>query len=121
MKITPEKSIVKEWIALLKEGRLSDNHKKLWKKIYEEVAVPERSRVSVNTYKIAKLAKDGDNVVVPGKILGNAHIKHKITITALEYSESARAAIGNSECKIMDIKELYNSIKGKKAKINIIV
>ncbi|MCL5423837.1 MAG: 50S ribosomal protein L18e [Candidatus Marsarchaeota archaeon] len=121
MKITPEKSVVKEWLTLLKEGKVSDSHKKLWRKIYDEIAVPERSRISVNTYKIAKLAKPGDNVIVPGKVLGNAHINHKITITALEYSESARAAIKGSECKILDINEFYNSIKGKKAKVNIIV
>ena len=121
MKITPEKSVVKEWLALLKEGKVSESHKKLWKKLYDEIAVPERSRISVNTYKIAKLAKTGDNIIVPGKVLGNAHIKHKVTITALEYSESAKMAITKSDCKIMDIKEFYNSIKDKKAKVNIIV
>ena len=51
--------------------------------------VPARSRKTVNLYKINKYSEEGDNIIVPGKVLGEGQMDHKINITAMEYSARA--------------------------------
>jgi len=46
-------------------------------------------RPSVNVGKISRLTKEGDLVLVPGKVLGGGIISHKITIGAYSFSEMA--------------------------------
>lgn len=121
MKITPEKNNVKEWLALLEDGSKSGLHKNLWKKVYSNVAVPSRSRASVNLYKLRKYVKESEYVIVPGKVLGDIKVNKKFTITALEYSTQAKKSLQGAGCTILSINELYNLIKDKKARVNIIV
>ena len=111
MKINAEKSIVKEWLGTLNEAAKGKHYPKLWKRVYGLVAVPTRRRHSVNLSKLDRNTKTGDNVVVPGKVLSSGAIKHKINISAMEYSESALKSLREADCKILSIKEMLNSEK----------
>jgi len=46
-------------------------------------------------------------VIVPGKVLGDGEMDHKITIAALSFSQQAREKL--KECKIVSIEELAKS------------
>ncbi|MCL5102283.1 MAG: 50S ribosomal protein L18e [Candidatus Marsarchaeota archaeon] len=106
MKITPERNDIRETIAMLKEMSKGENAKPIAKKLYELLAVPRRQRTSVNLYKIAKYTKDGDNVIVPGKVLSKGVLDHKVNIAALEFSESAMEAISRNGSATSSIKEM---------------
>lgn len=111
MKITPEKSIVKEWLSVLSTASKGEHYPKLWKRVYRLVEVPARRRPEVNLSKIASNTKAGDNVIVPGKVLSNGAINHKVTIAAMEYSASALKMLKESDCKVVNLKEMISADK----------
>ncbi len=47
----------------------------------------------MNIGKISRLTKEGNVVLVPGKVLGGGVITHKITIGAYSFSEKASLKI----------------------------
>ncbi len=108
MKVTPERNDIKEIIGILAEKSKGENGMPLAKRLYKLVAVPKRSRVNVNIYKVNLYSKDGDNVIVPGKVLSTGKMAHKVSIAALEFSESAMESLEESGCKVIGIKDMLN-------------
>ncbi len=108
-KINVEKASVKEWMEALSAASRKEHYPKLWKRVHSLVAVPARRRASVNLYKIGKYTKEGDNVIVPGKVLSTGDIDHKITIAAIEFSEPALKSLKEANCKIVNIKDMIAS------------
>ncbi len=106
MKINVERNDVKEWLDLLSSAYTSDKSPKLWKRVHTLLAVPARRRTSVNLYKINKYSKEGDNIVVPGKVLSVGMMDHKINIAALEYSKKAADLLASAGCRMLDIREM---------------
>ena len=74
---TPE---LVETIALLRKQK-----KEIWYAIASTLARPRRKKVSVSLTKISKLTKQGDYVVVPGKVLAG-DIEHSIHLSAFSFS-----------------------------------
>ncbi len=60
--------------------------------VFKEIASilkgARRSRPEANLAHLNRIVKDGDVVVVPGKVLGSGELKHKIVLAALDWSES---------------------------------
>ncbi len=71
------------------------NNSGFWKKVVLELQKPRRNKRVVNIYKIQKLAKQGDVIVVPGKVLGTGDLSLKITIAAESFSKSALEKINS--------------------------
>lgn len=113
MKINVEKSSIKEWLNLLSEASRGKHYPKLWKRVHGMVAVTERRRHEVNLSKLERYTKEGDNVIVPGKILSKGELTHKVRIAAIEYSAPALKSLRESDCKIVSLKEMLNSEKIK--------
>ena len=67
---------------------------------------PRRNQVEVNIYRINKKTKQNDVIVIPGKILANGVLDHKLTIACLNYSQSAKKKIDASGSKLLTIEEL---------------
>ena len=109
MRLNVEKSSVKEWMDALSAASRKEHYPKLWKRVHSLVAVPARRRASVNLYKIGKYTKEGDNVVVPGKVLSNGEINHKVNIAAIEFSAPALKSLKEANCKIVGIREMLGS------------
>ena len=65
----------------------------IWRRVAEELARPTRKRREVNVGEIEKHARDGDVVVVPGKVLGRGRITKKVTVVAWSFSASAARKI----------------------------
>jgi large subunit ribosomal protein L18e len=90
---------------------------KLWKRIALDLERPSRIRRMVNVYKINHYAKDGDVILVPGKVCGDGELTKKITVAAYQFSESARAKIAKNG-KVVSIPELMKAHpKGQKVRI----
>lgn len=111
MKINVEKSNIKEWLNTLSAASKGQHYPKLWKRVYRLVGVPTRRRVEVNISKIELNTQDGDHVIVPGKVLSNGEMSHKVTIAAIEYSGPALKMLKDANCKIITIKEMINAEK----------
>ncbi|BBL45391.1 50S ribosomal protein L18e [Nanobdella aerobiophila] len=79
-----------------------------------------RKRVEVNLGKLQKYAKDGDTVVIPGKLLASNNFNKKLTISVWRYSQSAREKAEKAGSTIISIEELLEANpKGSNVKIII--
>jgi large subunit ribosomal protein L18e len=116
MKINVERGDVKDWLTALSHASTEKNTPKLWKRVHSLLEVPTRRRAEVNIYKINKNTKEGDNVIVPGKVLSVGSMDHTVNITALEFSKSALDRLKSSNCKVVELKDMLNA-----KKVNIIV
>ena len=89
-----------------------------WKRIVKDLKKPSRQRRTVNVYKIDKYAREGETVVVPGKVLSLGEISKKVDVAALTFSAEARKKIEQANGKIMTITELLQqNPDGKKVRI----
>ena len=90
-----------------------------WKTVAEKLEKPRRKKNNVNLGKINKYTKEGDIVVVPGKVTSIGSLDHKVTISALGFSEKAVEKIKQSGAIIKTLEELIEENK-KFSKIRII-
>ena len=101
---------------LLEEG--ARNRAAIWKDVAERLAKPRRLYAEVNLSKIQRYAREGETILVPGKVLGSGEIDKKVAVAALSFSEKARSKIEASGGKCMTIFELLReNPKGSNVRI----
>lgn len=89
-----------------------------WKRVMKDIKKPSRQRSSVNIYKINKFARDGETILVPGKVLSLGEIEKKVDVAAVNFSAEARSKITAARGKTLTIKELLQqNPDGKKVRI----
>jgi large subunit ribosomal protein L18e len=81
---------------------------KLWKRIAVELEKPTRSKRIVNLSKIDKFTKEGDLIVVPGKVLSSGDLTHNVTVSAHAFSDKAKNKI-SEKGKALSIRELMKT------------
>ncbi len=89
--------------ALRKASRL--NNAPVWGRVAEILSKPTRSRPAVNLSRIERYARDGEMIVVPGKVLGSGAISKKVTIAALGFSEQALVKIKAAGARAVTLEE----------------
>lgn len=99
--ITKTNNLLLELVTELKKTSTSKKAN-IWKVVAEELLKPTRQMREVNIDKINRLTKENEIIVIPGKILGTGNLDHKVTISAFNFSESARKKLGN----VLSIQEL---------------
>ncbi len=108
--------------ALIKKLRkvARDNNARIWRDVARILERPKRKRVFVNLYKINKLTKSNEAIVIPGKVLGVGEIDHPVRVAALAFSERARSKIIKAGGEVLQIEDLINNNpKGSGVKIII--
>lgn len=88
-------------VKTILEGKKRDN----WRKITQRVAGGRRKYSSVNLDEIEKQTKEGDTVIITGKVLGSGNISKKIRIAALYFSETAKEKLKKHKCETLSILE----------------
>lgn len=68
---------------------------KFWKKITKELSRSTRRMREVNIYKLNRVTKPKEQIIIPGKLLGIGELKHDLTIYCLKYSQSTKNKIKN--------------------------
>jgi len=109
-----------ELISLIRLLRKSarENKANIWRTVAEYLSKPRRKRIAVNVSRINRYTKDGDEVVVPGKVLGAGLITHPVKVAALDFSDQARRKIIGAKGKCLSIPELIKlNPKGSNVKI----
>jgi Ribosomal protein L18E len=115
----PTNIYLRKLINLLKkEGK--KNNSKFWLYVAELLGRSTRKRVEVNLSKLDKYTKDGDTVIVPGKLLGYGIISKKITVAAWKYSLNAKEKLEKSGIKALTIEDLLKA-NPKDSNIKIII
>lgn len=90
----------------------------IWKDVAHRLASPRRNWPSVNLSKIDLFAQDGDEIVVPGKLLGAGTISKKVTVAAYSASSSAKQKLAAAGASFMSIEELAErNPKGSRIRI----
>ena len=103
---------------LLEDLEVKAKNSNFWKRIMKDIKKPSRQRRTVNIYKINKSARDGETIVVPGKVLSVGDLSKKVDVAALTFSAEAKRKIEDANGKVMSITELLqNNPEGKKVRI----
>ncbi len=76
-----------------------------WLEIASLLSTSRKKRSEVNLDEIDKKAKEGDIIVIPGKVLSRGELNKKIKVVAFGFSESAREKLLNSKCEAIYINE----------------
>ena len=109
-----------ELISLIRLLRKAarENDAKIWRAVAEHLSKSRRRRITVNVSRINRYTQDGDEIVVPGKVLGAGLITHPVKVAALGFSEQARRKIIEAKGKCLSIPELIKlNPKGSNVKI----
>ncbi len=83
-------TILVETIELAKKKDLMDLAKKL--------STSTRRQAKINLEQLNKIKEA--KIIIPGKVLGNGNIEHKITVIALAYSKSAENKLKKAGCEM---------------------
>jgi len=86
-----------ETINLAKKNNLLELAKKLTR--------PTKLQVKVNLTELNEDVKDGEKIMLPGKVLGSGNINKKIVICALSFSNGATEKLKKAGCEIKTIKK----------------
>ena len=109
--------LLMELVSELKK-RSIEQKVNIWKRIASDLEKPSRQRRIVNLSSIDKYTKENETIIVPGKVLGAGNLNHKLTISAFQFSESAKEKITKAGSTIAPLLELSKEKPdGKKIKI----
>jgi large subunit ribosomal protein L18e len=67
---------------------------------------PRRAGFEINLNRLDKFGKEGENIVVPGTVLGSGEVTKPLKVAAKKFSESAASKIAKAGGKCMTIQEM---------------
>jgi len=89
-----------------------------WLEVASILSGPRKKRMNVNLEKIDKETKNGETVVIPGKVLSQGEINKKVKIIALRFSEKAKEKLLKSKSEVLSIiEEIKKNPKAKGVRI----
>ncbi len=96
----------------------SKNDAPVWRAVAEKLEKPTRQRVHVNLSKLTRVTKQGEIIIVPGKLLGDGELTHQLTIAAIGASSSATAKLKLTKSTLITITDMMKQDpKGKSVRI----
>ena len=84
-------------IQMVKELKKASakNDAPIWVRLAKLALKTSSSKRAVNLTQINDVTKEGEVIVVPGKILGTGNVSHKITLSSFSISNSAAKKLLN--------------------------
>ncbi|MBI2664825.1 50S ribosomal protein L18e [Candidatus Woesearchaeota archaeon] len=117
MRTGPTNEQLQELLVELKDKGHRDSSPLLLR-LQKDLSRATRQRRVVNLSRINRFTKDGETIVVPGKVLAAGELDHAVTIAAWKFSQQALDKIQKSKSKAMQISELIKEeIKGRKIRV----
>ncbi|MBI4150053.1 50S ribosomal protein L18e [Candidatus Woesearchaeota archaeon] len=96
----------------------SEQNINLWRRIADDLEMSTRQRREVNLFRLDKHTKENEMVIVPGKVLGGGDLRHKVTVAAFNFSQSAVEKIKKANGSCLTIPEmLQKNPKGQNVRI----
>ena len=119
MRTGPTNPGLRSLITELRQKAFAENIN-LWKRLASDLEKPTRQRRQVNLSRINRFTKDGETIVVPGKVLASGDLQRKVTIAAWQFSQQALEKIEKSNSKAISIAELIKADpKGKRIRVMV--
>lgn len=78
----------------------------IWRALESELAGSRANRREINVSALGEITKSGEVLVIPGKVLGNGALGHKLTVCAYSVSEGAAKKILAAGGKVIGFEEL---------------
>jgi len=95
-----------------------ENEAQIWHDIAERLEKPRKNYAEVNVSKINRYAREGETVLIPGKVLGSGVLESPVTVAALTFSDAAISKIAGAKGQCITIEELLSSNpKGSQVRI----
>lgn len=108
---------LQELIGELKKASIEQDAA-VWKAIALQLERPTRHQPIVNLSNLNRYTKQGETIVVPGKVLGDGELNHSLTVAALGFSCSAEMKLKASKATISTIADIMKKDpKGKTVRI----
>ena len=99
-------------------SELEGTQNAFWRRIRSDLLKPRRNQRVANLYKISKNAREGEIIVVPGKVLSVGEISKKVLVAALSFSGNAQKKINEAKGKTITLEQLYKeNPEGKNVRI----
>lgn len=108
------KQLQKKLNPMVVETILAAKKHENWRKVAEILSGPRRKSIDFNLQEISKNAKEGENILIPGKVLSQGEIDKKIKIVALGFSSKAKEKLSKSKNEILTIVEEIKKNPGAK-------
>lgn len=90
----------------------------VWREIAKRLEAPSRNYAEVNLSKINRYAREGETVIIPGKVLGSGALTRGVKVAALQFSGTAAEKITAANGTCMTIEDLLkNNPEGKLVRI----
>ena len=103
-----------EIVSTIRIAKKSKN----WQEIAGILSQSRKKRIVMNLEKINENVKDGETILVPGKILSQGEINKKIKIIARDFSEKAKEKLLKSKTRFLSInEEIKNNPDAKEIRI----
>jgi large subunit ribosomal protein L18e len=80
----------------------------IWRDIALRLEKSKSNWAEANLSKLERYAKDGETVIVAGKVLAAGDISKKLTVAAYDFSDAAAVGIKNAGGKTMTIRQLMD-------------
>jgi len=100
-----EKQLQKKTNPELVKTIIEAKKKKNWLEVASALSSPRAKRISMNLDKINEEAKEGEIVVIAGKVLSQGELDKKIKVVALSFSGKAREKIEKAKGDALTILE----------------
>jgi len=92
-------------IAALKD-EARQNEVAIWRDVAKKLEKPGRNYAQVNLSKINRYAKDGETVLIAGKVLGSGLLEKAVTVAAYNFSATAMKKIAEVGGKCLTIEQI---------------
>ena len=100
-----EKQLEKKTNPELVKTIIEAKKKKNWNGIAAVLSGPRVKRINLNLDKINGEAKEGETVIIAGKVLATGELDKKIKVVALGFSEMAKEKILKNKGEVLTIIE----------------
>mgnify|MGYP001583627095 CR=1 FL=1 len=113
-----EKQLRKKSNNELVETIIAAKKNEKWMDVARILSMPRRDSTEMNLGEIDRNSKDGEIIVIPGKVLSQGEINKKIRIVAFGFSEKAREKLLKSKIQTSSIlEEIKKNPEGKGIRI----
>lgn len=113
MKRGPESIVTLRLLNALRKAK-----KPVWARVAEIIRAPRRRRPEVTLARLGKVTKEGDKAVVPGKIILEGKVGHKLAIGYFSASKASIDQLEKEGIKAMPLAKFLEANKdGKGVKI----
>lgn len=111
-----EKQLRNKTNSKLVETIISAKKKKAWRKVAEVLSRSRKNRQNMNLSEINNKIKEGENVVIVGKVLSQGELNKKVKIIAMNFSDKAKEKIEKKGKFEYIINEIKSNPEGKDLK-----